>query len=272
MKTRITAILLLLSLLFCLTACGDKTNPSETNAPVAPATQAPATQAPATEAPETQAPETSAPIATVVPTEGEPTETADAELPSNEYPTQPPEVEASLRGVQSDDAYVNEVLKLRIAKPEGWFFYTDEQIAAANNLTSQLLKDTDMADLMARNGQMIIMALQGPDGSSVNLVLQPKNALLDFYTDEQIFQMSQATVEAQLQSAGMEVQSYESVSMQVGGEERTVLSMELLIMSATVREYQIWFRDGEDYMGVVTLTLVDDSQLQSILDGITTLD
>lgn len=271
MKTRIIALVLLLSLALCLTACDDKTTPGDTTA-AAQNTQAPETQAHMTQAPETQAPETSTQSAVIATTEVSVTNPPDAELPSNEHPTEAPEVDASLRGIQSDDAYVNDVLKLRIAKPEGWVFYTEEQLAAVNNITAQLLDDTRVAELMAQNGQMIIMALAGPNGNNVNLVIQPKNALLDLYDDEKIFQLSKATVEAQLKSAGMELQSYEVATMTVGGEERTVLNMEVTMSGITMREYQIWFRGSADYMGVVTVAIMDDADVQPILDGITSLD
>lgn len=271
MKTRITAILLVLCLMLCLTACADKSKPGDTTA-AAQNTQAPETQAHMTQASETQAPETSVQSAEIATTEFSVTNPPDAELPSNEHPTEAPEVDASLRGIQNDDAYVNDVLKLRIAKLEGWVFCTEEQVAAANNLTAQLFEDTDVAELMAQNGQMIIMALAGPNGNNVNLVIQPKNALLNLYDDEKVFQLSQATVEAQLKAAGMEPQSYEVATMTVGGEERTVLNMELSMMGVTMREYQILFRDSADYIGVVTVTFMDDADVQPVLDGITTLD
>jgi hypothetical protein len=41
---------------------------------------------------------------------------------------------------------------------------------------------------------------------------------------------------------------------------------------ADVDEYQIWFREQSDYMGILTLALMDGSEAQPILDGITALN
>ena len=58
--------------------------------------------------------------------------------------------------------------------------------------------------------------------------------------------------------------------MQVGGQERTVLHM-VLAGDPDVNEYQIWYRDSDAYMGILTVAIADGSDVQSILDGITSL-
>ena len=228
MKTRIIALVLLLSLALCLTACDDKTTPSETKAPVARDTRAPETQAAGTE--------------------------------------------GSLHGVLTDDAYVNDMLKLRVDKPEGWTFFTEEQIAASNNLTGSML-NTDVAALLEQNGQVIDMMVSNETGSNnLNLLLQPDNPALDAYSDAEVFELSESAFRIQLKSAGMEISSYESATMKVGGKERTVLCLVLDYSGTEIREYQIWCRSKQTYMGVLTLAITNGSDPQPILDKITIND
>ncbi len=90
------------------------------------------TDAPETDAPETEAPETDAPI---------PVTTA-APAPDT---TAAPQTGLN-HGVIEGNAYLNETLNLRIACPEGFSFYTEEQLAAQNSLTADLLEQTDISE------------------------------------------------------------------------------------------------------------------------------
>lgn len=253
---RILTLLLALCLLLSLAACGTKplTPPATTEAPK---TEPAKTEPAKTEAPETKAPETQAPV---------------TEASSTEVPTTEPPVPTEVRGTMTDDGYENEMLNLRVALPEGWFFYTDSQIAQINNLTAETLAGTDVAELIGKNGQFIDMMMAGMTGSNINLMIQAKQPMLNSYTDEQIFTLSEQTFKSQFQSAGMEVSTYEPIAIQVGGEERTVLHIVLTASGTVMDEYQIWYRDNADYMGVLTLAIMDGSDPQPILDGITKLN
>lgn len=181
------------------------------------------------------------------------------------------EAQGPLRGSIVDGAYENAQLNLRIACPEGWFFYDDAQIAELNNATAELMSGTDVADFFTKNGQFMDAVLASPSGNSINLILQPSQELLDSYSDEQIFTMSEGTFKAQFASAGLELSVYEPLTMQVGGQERTVLHM-ILSGDADVNEYQIWYRNSNACMGILTIALPDGSDVQPILDGITSLN
>lgn len=68
----------------------------------------------------------------------------------------------------------------------------------------------------------------------------------------------------------MSISTFEPKTVQVGGQERTALHMVLSANGAEVDEYQLWFRDQDKYMGILTIALTDGSDPQPILDGITT--
>lgn len=256
---RIVILILALCLILCLAACGGgKVDPASTEAPK---TEAPKTEAPKTEAPKTEAPTTEAPT----------TEAPETEAPSTEAPATEPDEELPIRGEQGDDAYVNETLKLRIVKPAGWFYFTDEQIAEANNLTAELMEG-DTAELIKEAGQLMDMMMMNGASNNINLIIQPVNVLLSSFTDEQIYTLSEDAFRAQFASSPLEIKTYEVVTKQVGGEDRTVLHMILASDGTEADEYQIWFRENENYMGIMTLTIMDGSDPQPILDGISTFD
>ena len=202
---------------------------------------------------------------------GKETTPEDNDTTTIEPTTEPDEI-APVRGEKTNDAYINESLNLKIAKPKGWFFYTDEQMAQISNMTVDAYKETDIAEIIEKSGQLMDLMMADLGGSNLNLLIQPKNAMLDAYTDEQIFTLSEEMFRTQFQSAGMEVKNYEAVAMEVGGEEHTVLHLLLTVQGVEVDEYQIWFRGDSDYMGIATLSIQDGSDPQPILDGITALN
>ena len=261
---RLIPLLLVLILALSLTACavsvpgvpkGSKT--PETKAPetAAPTTAAPTTAAPTTEAPTTEAPTTETPA-----TEPPAPETTEAK---NDLP---------IRGSADKRAYVNQYLNLNITLPTGWTFYTEEQIAQVNSVTAQALENTDVAELIAKSGQFIDMLCSDVSGNNINLVIQPSQAVLDNYTDLQIFQLSEATITAQMQAAGMELLYYDPMTAQIDGEDHDALHMVLKIGGVDVEEFQFWFREGGDYMGVLTITLSGNMDLQDVLSCITRLN
>ena len=133
------------------------------------------------------------------------------------------------------------------------------------------MSGTDVADFFTKNGQFMDMVLASPSGNSINLILQPSQALLASYSDEQVFTMSESTFKSQFAAAGLTLSVYEPLTMQVGGQERTVLHM-VLSGDVDVNEYQIWYRNSDACMGILTIALPDGSDVQPILDGITGLN
>ena len=256
---RLIPVLLVLCLALSLTACGagalpipsTAANGSETQAvteAAAPTTAAPTTEAPATAAPTTEAPAT--------------------EAPTTEAPATQPAGQSSALGSMEGDSYVNEYLKFSFKRPNGWTFYTTEQIAQVNNITADMLKGTDTAELLKRTGQFTDMMASGGDGSTVNLLIQPNQASLDGFSDQQIFQLSEQTFKTQMQAAGMEVLSYEPITVQISGQDHDALHMVLKANGTELEEYQLWFRGSPEYMGVLTFALLGEGDLQEYLDCI----
>ncbi len=179
--------------------------------------------------------------------------------------------ESKLKGETTDSAYTNEYLGLRIVLPAGWSFYTEEQMAMVNNMTADAYKDTDVSQAVSSAGQYMTMMMANITGSSYNLIVQPKNPLIDNYTDEQIFQNVESEMKRQFESTNIKVNKFETVKLQVAGEERDVLHM-VLDFGNIMDEYQVWYRpEGGNYMGVLTLAIPEGSDPKPFLDCITKL-
>lgn len=176
-----------------------------------------------------------------------------------------------IRGKVEGDAYTNDYLNLSIERPQGWAFYTEDQIAEMNGFTTELYEETDIADIVAEAGQQTDMMMSDGGSNSLNLIIQPSQSTLETLTDEQIFQFSEKTVQDQLNAVGWTIDKYEAVTMQVGGEDRSVLHMAITANGVSFDEYQIWIRPSGDYMATLTLALQKDMDPQPVLDGIKNL-
>ena len=177
----------------------------------------------------------------------------------------------SIKGEIKDNIYENSYLNLRVPLPSGWVFYTEEQIAQANNMTAEVFEKTDIADAVKTAGQYMDMIMTNGVGNTLNLIIQPMDATLSFYSDEQLFTLMESTMKEQFASAGLTVDAYEPLTMKVGGEDRTVLHMVLGMSGYTFDEYQLWCRNGKEYLGIMTLSLMDSTDAQSVFDTITSL-
>ena len=197
---------------------------------------------------------------------------ADSREETQAPATEAPEGEDLTHGTVEDGVYVNESLNLQIAGPEGWIFYDEEQIAAQNNLTMEAFEGTDMADAVSRSGQMMDMMVIDAVGNNANLMVQPAQALLAFYSDEQLYTLLEDTYRTQLEGSGMSLKTYEVQNYQVFGEERPILHLVLEMQGRTMDEYQLWIRDNASYTGILTLTLIQEESPQPFFDGISHLN
>ncbi len=264
MKPVLTAFLAL-CLLLSLTACASLALPSTV---VEPETKAQETKAPETEAP---APETEAPTEAPAPETEAPTE---APAPETEAPTEAPTEEPAVgltHGTVEGNSYTNETLNIRFTLPKGWVFYTEEQIAAQNNITVDMFQGTDVAEALQTNGQLIDMVASTSDGSNTNLVIQPAQELLSFYTDKQLFELMRETITTQFESAGMELKEYEILDVPALGKDQAALRMVVTMSGIEMTQYQIWLRENPDYLGVLTVTSMTELDAESLFDGLSRL-
>ena len=181
------------------------------------------------------------------------------------------EESSALHGTIREDAYVNEALKLRIAKPESWAFCSDEQLAQANNETPEAFRTSDIPDSIQRNGYFIDTMMSARTGDTISLLLQAGNSLPEAVSDELLYEALEQKITQQFETANMRVSTYETIPMQVGGQTRSVLHIAASSSGIPFDEYRIWYRENEDCSGIVTLTVLSGSDPQPILDGITTL-
>lgn len=162
--------------------------------------------------------------------------------------------EGSGRGVIDGDSYANETLNLKIQLPEGCVFYTQEQIAQANHISADLFAETDLADAISQAGQLIDVIFTDASGNNTNVLIQPNNPALANLGMEQVFAASEESFRSQFSSSGIELSSYEVVTLSFLGEDTPVLHMKLESDNGDFDEYQVWATGlSQDYMAIITV-------------------
>ena len=175
--------------------------------------------------------------------------------------------ESKLHGEVDGDIYTNEYLGLRIVLPAGWAFYDEDQMAMVTGLTADFFANSNLAEKIDESGQLMDIMLGNSTGCTINLIIQPQNVLLKSLSDESIFQSIESEMKKQFEDAGVSVKSYDIVTKQVGGKDRTVLNMKA-DFGVVMDEYQIWCRTNGKYYGIVTLAVPDGTDPQTFLDCI----
>lgn len=241
MKIRLTALLLLFAL--ALTACTSAGSPSVTDAPV--------------ESSESDKPTvtTEEAVTTEAPTEA-PTEATEAAT----------EADASGvdLGVLDGNDYENKTLGIRAAFPEGWYLYSESDLAAMNNLGTQEF-DSAVINNAIENGQPVVLfCASHPDSiSSVNITAA-KN-LLTGLDEKTLIERSAAQVIAQLEQAGM-MQNIADGSAEVEfcGQKHPVLTISGDVYGMRLYEAIVFLPVG-DLLYNVTVSSAQDTAAAEIL-------
>lgn len=138
-------------------------------------------------------------------------------------------------GKTEGSVYKNDFLGLGCTLPEGWEFYTDEQILAMNNITGEIL-DADVAEQL-KNANIIydMMAINAYDGSNINVNLEKFNALQILALD------IKASLEAQMGTikSSYETMGYTDVNVEYQQVTVDGKAYDALVITAKAQEIDI---------------------------------
>lgn len=101
---------------------------------------------------------------------GKDTETAGSTAPETETE---PATEASFeRGDRSADGYHNASVGIDFKLPDGWIFYTDEQLAQLTNMSAELYKDKDILEKTDVTSLYEFMAVDSATGNNIAMLTE----------------------------------------------------------------------------------------------------
>ena len=225
---KLFALILALTMLLSLTACGSSSAPA--------ATQEPAPSA--------------APEATPEPSP-EPAEEA-AETPAEE----PAQEEADpIMGVYDAETYtyINEFLGLGFQMDESWDVFDEEGLAALNGMVSEVLTETEMADALENSGVVQVFYAQAEDGLvTANIVVENLGLLYGAVLDEQAYvELADGQIAPALEATGMTDVTIDVSTASFAGAEHPCIAIHGLYSGIDFYESIVCIKVNR-YMAVIT--------------------
>ena len=170
------------------------------------------------------------------------------------------------RGTVNGQTYKNESIGLSCTLPEGWRFYSDEEIAQINNMSREAFEGTNIEEYLKNDNQLTDMFAQDPnDLSNINVIITSGGSSMEGYTDEFIFTMMKEFYLQQFEGSGLNINNYEVKKTTLNGEEKTYLEMDVEMEGISFKEYQFYVRNGGEYVATVTLTMVNQKPFDEII-------
>ena len=159
-------------------------------------------------------------------------------------------------------SYRNESLGIGIKLDESWSIRTTEELAA-------LVGATSLGDAM-KNAPITydFYAVRPISSASINIIFENMTKSVGkAFTESEYLDLAKTTVKAQVESAGMKVNSLEIIKRTVAGRELNGYAIELFANGITVHEYCLLIRMG-DYMANITLASGNAEELEQLLNAI----
>lgn len=182
------------------------------------------------------------------------------------------ETEAAVSlGKAEGSAYESEFLGIGFNLPEGWTFYTDEQIRELNNLTSDMVDD-DVAKQLEAASLIHDMYAMDSLGSSTTIILEKMSAISSAIVDEKTYaESSVQQIPEALESLGFTEVKTSIGSTNLCGEEHVTIDITATSANGVLYEKVICVKVGQ-YIACITVASLDNSSIDTILSNFYSLD
>lgn len=176
-----------------------------------------------------------------------------------------------IRGSIDGLVYTNSAADITFTAPEGWTYYTDEQIATLYNLSSEELLPEETAEILENTDLVYDMYCQNiTTGASVNINFENLGILYGALLDEKSYlELSKTNLESSLSGSGMELTSCELVTATVNGKEVSCLDIVINMTNYDVDLYEkIFVKKVSEFMGCITVGALTTDEIDEIVAGL----
>ena len=180
------------------------------------------------------------------------------------------EIAVSL-GKAEGNVYESDFLGIGFNLPEGWSFYTDEQIRELNNLTKDMADD-DVAKQLAEARLIHDMYAMDSTGSSTTIILEKMSAISSTIVDEKTYAASSSRqIPKALESLGFTNVKTSIGSTNLCGNEHVTIDITATSSNGVLYEKVICVNVGQ-YIACITVTSLDEASTATILANFYSLD
>ena len=179
--------------------------------------------------------------------------------------TTPAEEELSL-GVNDGIKYESTFIGLGCTLPEGWTFYTEEQLRELNNITEELVDEAYTEALKDATTIQDMFASSGDGLSNCNVTLEKVNALSLAVTDvKDIYEAQKETLVSGYESMGGANVKIESVTVTIEGKDFEALTLSVDIYGTTLMQ-TLFCVKCPGYLATLVVTADSAEAMQAVLD------
>lgn len=169
-----------------------------------------------------------------------------------------------LIGEAEGNTYENAFLGIGFNLPEGWTFYTQEQINALNNITQDMLED-DITEQIQNANIIYDMYALDQYGNSVNVNLEKLSAIAAVGIDEKTYvEASMEQIPEALGQMGATNIEVKAASAKLDGSEHAALDISCTSNGVNIYEKIICIKEGQ-YMASVTLATTYENTTDAVL-------
>ena len=178
-------------------------------------------------------------------------------------------------GASAGTEYTNETFNLKFALPEGWSFYSEEQMEQLNATIGDKLDNKMVADAI-KSGKVFIdmYAASADQFQNVNINLADAHGDIekaggaDVMMSDTVLNSTKSALEGQ----GMtDIEITKGTATFLGKADTPAILVKGSISGVPVYETLVYAISGH-YLATVTAVSINEDTTQSILDGFTTLD
>lgn len=176
-------------------------------------------------------------------------------------------------GIVQDNVYWNETMKIGCQLDESWYFYSEEEILAANGMTADLLEG-NIAEIIENGGVITDMFAQSMEtGATLNVVferLSLANSL--FYNEKSYIEASISTVEDTFAKMGIENVEIALQQTDFMGEAHESCVITGLYNDVPIYEQVVVAKSGRNVIAVTVFTVTEEEMEEVLSSFFNTLD
>lgn len=172
-------------------------------------------------------------------------------------------------GDTTGSTYTNDFLGISCTLPEGWVFYTDEQMKELNNLVGDYM-DEEVAEQL-KNATIIydIIAQNTTDGSSINVAMEKLNVIQIVSLDvKKALEAQIDGIKSTYANIGYTDVQVEYQKLTVDGKEFDSLKIQAKVQGLDFTGVLFAFPKG-DYLANVTVCSLSADTVNSVIGSIT---
>ena len=189
-------------------------------------------------------------------------------VPSQPAPSQSdPSGELSL-GVITGTKYENTFIGIGFDLPEGWSFYTDEQIKELNNIAGELAGQ-DYLDAL-KNATVIYDMMAASATQTDNIIVnleKATSAQLNSLNLASNFEASFSLIKSSLENMGYQNVTHEVVTLTIDGQDFTAMNISATISGVTMYQTSIAIKCS-GYLASLSVTTFDAAGTASLLENL----